>query len=171
MNDIDAENSVVRRVYEPFQSGRLEAWDGVIAEDIRMNSSAQFGVVGLKAVKQWAAAFLSAFAPRIDLVDEILALDRHGNGRAVATVNLNWVHVGDFFGLSPTGRSGTSMENLIMTVRNSLVTRIEVADTTLDLVLYLHERGWPFPHNIEPAPIISGIPRDPHRPVIDLRPK
>ena len=37
---------------------------------------------------------------------------------------------------------------------------MEVADTTLDMGLYLHERGWPLPQNIHPAPIIKGIERD-----------
>ncbi len=68
-----------------------------------------------------------------------------------------------------TGRSGTSIENLIMTVRGGRVVRMEVADTTLDLVLYLHERGWAFPQNIRPVPIIRGIERPPAQPEVDLR--
>jgi hypothetical protein len=48
-----------------------------------------FGNQGIDALKTWAGAFLTAFAPRIDLVDEIHAVDENGNGRAVATLNLN----------------------------------------------------------------------------------
>ena len=49
--------------------------------------------------------------------------------------------------------------NLIMTVRNGKVVRLDVADTTLDLVIYMHERGWVFPQNIRPEPIVRGIER------------
>ena len=61
------------------------------------------------------------------MVDYINAIDAQGNGRAVLTFNLNWKHVKPFFGvLQPTGRTGTSVENLIMTVKNGQVTRIEL---------------------------------------------
>ncbi len=164
------QSNIAREVYDAFQRDELERWDALFTADVVVNSSASFGVVGLDALKQWARGFITAFSPRIDLVDEILALDERGTGRAVATVNLNWTHVGEFFGLAPTGRSGTSIENLIMTVRGGRVVRLEVADTTLDLVLYLHERGWAFPQNIRPVPIIRGIDRDTSQPTVDLRP-
>ncbi|MEM9083215.1 MAG: ester cyclase [Planctomycetota bacterium] len=162
--------SIPRRVYEAFQRGEFDRWDEVIAPDVEMNSSASFGTVGLDKVKAWAGSFLSAFSAQIDLVDEIDAVDASGNGRAVATVNLIWQHTGDFFGLQPTGRSGTSVENLIMTVRNGKVVRMEVADTTLDLVIYMHERGWVFPQNIRPEPIVRGIERRSQHGIVDLRP-
>ncbi len=164
-------DSIPRRVYDAFQRGEFERWDDVIAPDVEMNSSASFGTVGLDNVKTWAGAFLSAFSARIDLVDEIDAVDADGNGRAVATINLKWQHTGEFFGLQPTGRTGTSIENLIMTVRNGRVVRMEVADTTLDLVIYMHERGWIFPQNIRPEPIIRGIDRDGDHGIVDLRPE
>ena len=157
-----------REVYDAFQKGEFERWDALISPDVVTNSSAKFGNKGLDALKTWASAFLTAFSARIDLVDEINAVDESGNGRAVASLNLNWKHTGDFFGLAPTGREGTSIENLIMTVRDGRVTRIEVADTTLDLVIYMHERGWVFPQNIRPTPIIRGVERTPEQDVIDL---
>jgi hypothetical protein len=64
-----------------------------------------------------------------------------------------------FFGVAPTGREGTSVETMLLTVREGLVTRIDVADNTLDLVLYLWDRGWPHPHNIEPDPLVVGVDR------------
>lgn len=121
-------------------------------------------------MKGWAGAFLTGFSPRIDLVDEINAVDEKGNGRAVVIINLNWKHVGDFFGLTPSGREGTSIENLIFTVKDHKITRIEVADTTLDLVIYMHERGWVFPQNIRPVPIVRGVEREISHDLIDLRP-
>jgi ketosteroid isomerase-like protein len=164
-------SSLTRDVYDAFQRGQLDRWDALIADDVVTNSSAKFGTKGRAALKAWANEFLTAFAPRIDLVDEFSAIDAQGNGRAVLSFNLNWKHVRPFFGvLQPTGREGTSLENLIMTVRNGKVTRIEVADTTLDLVIYMHERGWVFPQNIRPEPIIKGIERPLATEAISLKP-
>jgi ketosteroid isomerase-like protein len=165
----NTENTLTRKVYEAFQRGQLDRWDGLFAEDVVTNSSARFGTKGRTALKAWANEFLTAFAPRVDLLDEINAVDAAGNGRAVMTFNLNWKHVKPFFGLQPSGRTGTSIENLIMTVRNGKVVRLEVADTTLDLVIYLHERGWTFPQNIRPTPIVKGIERPVDEPEISLK--
>ena len=113
---------IVLEIYEGFQRGQLDRWDSVIDENVVTNSSARFGTTGLDALKAWANEFVVAFAPRIDLVDYINAIDDNGDGRAVMTVNLNWRHVKPFFGvLQPTGRTGTSIENLIMT--SSICTR------------------------------------------------
>lgn len=161
---------IVLEVYEAFQTGDLDRWDAVIDENVVTNSSAKFGNEGIDALKGWANEFLVAFAPRIDLVDYINAIDKTGNGRAVMTFNLNWQHVKPFFGvMQPTGRTGTSVENLIMTIKNGKVTRIEVADTTLDLVIYMHENGWVFPQNIRPDPIIRGIERESGLPTVSLK--
>lgn len=167
---VPADQTITRQIYEAFQRGQLDRWDALFADDVVTNSSAKFGVQGRAAVKAWANEFLVAFAPRIDLVDEILAIDAQGNGRAVMTFNLNWKHVKPLFGtLQPTGRTGTSIENLIMTVRNGKVVRMEVADTTVDLVNYMYERGWVFPQNIRPVPIVRGIERPVDEPAISLK--
>ncbi|MEO1658442.1 MAG: ester cyclase [Pseudomonadota bacterium] len=151
---------VVFEVYDAFQSGEIDRWDNVLHKDVVINSSASFNNQGIETAKAWANGFLTAFAPRIDLVDYINAIDADGNGRAVVTFNLNWKHVEPFFGtLQPTGREGTSVENMILTVEDGKVTRMEVADTTLDLVIYMHENGWTFPQNIRPEPIIKGVER------------
>ncbi len=160
---------IVREFYDAFQSGELDRFDAIVHPDVVTNSSAAFGTKGVEALKTWAGAFVTAFAPRIDLVDEIHAVDNNGNGRAVATVNLNWKHIGDFFGLTPSGREGTSIENLIMTVRGGKIVRLEVADTTLDLVIYMHQRGWVFPQNIRPEPIVRGVERPADDPPISFQ--
>jgi ketosteroid isomerase-like protein len=154
------QEAFLREIYDAFQRGEFNRWDKVFADDMVTNSSGQFGVKGRAAVKEWANQFVTAFAARVDLVDQIDAIDQNGNGRAVITFNLNWHHVKPFFNVQPTGRSGTSVENLIMTVRNWKVVRMEVADTTLDMGLYLHERGWALPQNVRPVPIVKGIERD-----------
>ncbi|MGR3279706.1 ester cyclase [Acaryochloris marina NIES-2412] len=161
--------NIAREVYDAFQRGEFDRWDAVIHPNVITNSSAKFNNIGLDALKQWADSFLTAFSAKIDLVDEILAVDSNNDGRAVATINLHWKHVGDFFGLTPTGRTGTSIENLIMTIKDGKVIRIEVADTSLDLVIYMHERGWVFPQNIRPIPIIEGVERTPDTPTVDFR--
>lgn len=161
---------IIKEVYEAFQTGQLERWDAVMHKNVVINSSAGFGNTGLDTAKGWANGFLEAFAPRVDLVDYINAINENGDGRAVLTFNLNWKHIKPFFGvLQPTGRAGTSVENMIMTVRNGKVVRMEIADTTLDLVIYMHENGWKFPQNIAPQPIIKGVERSSEQPIIKLR--
>ena len=95
---------------------------------------------------------------RIDLLDEHEALDEDGNGRSFITINLHWKHTGEFYSIPPTGREGTSVETLILTIENNKVTVMGVADMSLDLGIYLHQRGFPIPHNIRPKPIIEGTP-------------
>ena len=62
-------------------------------------------------------------------------------------------------GLAPTGREGTSVETMLMTVRDHKVRRIDVADNTVELPLYLWGRGWPNPHGIRPESIVTGVDR------------
>jgi hypothetical protein len=84
-----------------------------------------------------------------------------GDGhRAFLTVNLNWKHVKPFFGLQPTQREGTSIETFLLTIENDRVTRFYVADNSLDLALYLWERGWPSAHNVRPQEVlVKGVER------------
>jgi hypothetical protein len=155
---IGTENEIAREVYEGFQRVELDRWDAVMAEHVEINSPAGYGMPGLQPLKDWAQAF-ARFAKQIDLVDEHQAIDDEGNGRAFITFNLHWKHDEDFMGFAPTGREGTSVETMLMTVRDHKVTRIDVADNTVELMLYLWARGWPAPHGIRPEPIVSGIDR------------
>ena len=152
------EQSPGRVFYEGFQRAEFERWDGVIAEDVTINSPAGYGMTGLMVLKDWAANF-ARLGYRIDLVDEHLALDNAGNGRGFVTCLLHWKHVADFLGLAPTGREGTSIETMIFTIDNGVITRIDVASNTTDLVIYEYERGWPMPHNVRVDPIVSGVDR------------
>src|SRR5262249_3897475 len=113
---------------------------------------------GLQLFKAWAANFTD-LGYRIDLVDEHLALDDHSDGRGFITFCLHWKHVKEFLGLAPTGREGTSVETMILTIHGGQVTRIDVASNTPDLVLYEWERGWPMPHNVRPPVLIAGVDR------------
>src|SRR5262249_18493346 len=117
-----------------------------------------FGMSGLQVLKDWATNFTD-LAYRIDLVDEHLALDDTGTGRGFITFCLYWKHVKDFLGMAPTGREGTSVETMIMTITDGKVSRIDLAGNTADLVLYEWERGWPLPHNIKPQAIVQGKDR------------
>jgi hypothetical protein len=144
--------------YEAFQRAEFDRWDDVIANDVAINSPAGYGMQGLKLLKDWAGNFVR-LGYRIDLVDEHLAVDERGNGRGFVTCLLHWKHVDDFLGLAPTGREGTSVETMILTLRGGVVTRIDVASNTPDLVIYEYERGWPMPHNIRPPALVEGIDR------------
>jgi hypothetical protein len=152
------EQSPGRVFYEGFQRAEFERWDGVIAGDVTINSPAGRGMTGLTVLKDWAANF-ARLGYRIDLVDEHLALDNAGNGRGFVTCLLHWKHVADFLGLAPTGREGTSIETMIFTIDNGVITGIDVASNTTDLVIYEYERGWPMPHNVRVDPIVTGVDR------------
>lgn len=89
-----------RQIYTGFNERRLELWDEVISPEVELRSTVGSQPVrGIEPLKAWAAAFQTEFKPRLDLVDEI-----YGVNRAVIAVNLVWQHVGEFFGLAPTGR-------------------------------------------------------------------
>jgi hypothetical protein len=153
-----AQGTLTREVYEAFQRVELNRWDAVIATDVLINSPAGYGLRGLALLKEFATGF-AELGYRIDLVDEHLALDERGTGRGFITINLHWKHTKDFGGLAPTGREGTSVETMLLTVERHKVVRIDVADNTADLVLYLWDRNWPLPHNLTPQPLVVGIDR------------
>jgi hypothetical protein len=150
--------ALTREIYEGFQRVEFDRWDAVIAEDVAINSPAGYGMSGLQLLKDWAAGFVR-LGKQIDLVDQHQALDDQGNGRGFITFNLHWKHDEDFMGLPPTGREGTSVETMLLTFRDHKVTRIDVADNTVELPLYLWRRGWPNPHGIRPEPIVTGVDR------------
>jgi SnoaL-like domain len=150
--------TITREWYDAFQRGELDRWDAIIADDVLINSPAGYGMKGLEVLKEWAENF-TRLGYRIDLMDEHLALDDAGNGRGFVTCLLHWKHDADFYGLAPTGREGTSIESMIMTIVENEIVRIDVADNTLDLVIYLWGRGWPMPHNVSPEAIVEGVDR------------
>ncbi len=163
MNDStsSSEPSLTRELYDSFQRVQLDRWDAIIAADVLVNSPAGMGMVGLPGLKAWAEAFAGGLARQIDLVDEHLALDARGNGRGFITFNLHWKHAQAFFGLQPTGREGTSVETLLLTIREGRITRIDVADNSMDLALYLWDRGWNHPHDVRPPALVTGVDRRP----------
>jgi hypothetical protein len=139
-------------IYEGFAQGQLDRWDAIIHPDVLINSPAGRDIVGREALKAWVQAFISAFRPRVDLLDHYVAGDR-----ALLTINLHWTHNGSpFFGIEPTGKSGTSVETLILRSNDGLVTHFDVADNSLDLAIYLHEQGMALPRSVTPPALISG---------------
>ena len=48
---------------------------------------------------------------------------------------------------------------MLLTIQAHQVVRIDVADNTLDLGIYLWERNWPARHNVRPEPLVVGIDR------------
>jgi hypothetical protein len=152
-------STLTRELWDAFQRVDLDRWNAIVDANVLTNSPGGFGIRGLPALKEWARSFAGSLAYQIDLVDEHLALDVTGHGRGFITFNLHWKHDQDFMGLSPTGREGTSVESLLLTINDNKITQIEVADNTLDLALYLWDRGWPHAHNIRPKPIVRGVDR------------
>jgi len=152
------EPTITREFYEAFQRVEFGRWDAIVAEDVLVNSPAGFGMRGLQTFKEFATQFTD-LGYRIDLVDEHVALDDRGTGRGFFTFCLNWKHTKDFGGLSPTGREGTSVETLIFTIAEHQITRMDVADNTLDLAIYEWQRGWPVPQSVHPDPLVIGVDR------------
>jgi SnoaL-like domain len=153
-----SESTLTRELYEAFQRVEFDRWDAIISDDVLLNSPAGRDVRGLKVLKDFAVQFTD-LGYRIDLIDEHLAMDQQGNGRGFITFMLNWKHTKNFGGLVPTGREGTSVETMLLTIRNHKIVRIDVADNTLDLAIYEWERGWAIPHNVRPEPIVVGVDR------------
>lgn len=148
--------SMIREIYEGFQRGEFDRWDDLIASDVILDSPALVdSVQGLNALKNWAGEFLKALKPRIDLVDEF-----EGDGhRAFFTITINWKHVEPFFDIKPTGREGTSVEAIVLTIKDGKVVYWYVAAASVDLAVYMWERGWTSGHNKQPKPIKLGIER------------
>jgi hypothetical protein len=68
-------------------------------------------------------------------------------------------HTADFGWLAPTGREATSLETALLTIVEQRIPRVDVANSTLDLAIYLCERGWPIPHNVRPDTVVTGVDR------------
>lgn len=153
LDAISQSERIGRQIYKGFNERNLDLWDEVIATDVEVRSTVgTMPIIGLEALKNWAAQFQSGFQPRLDLVDEI-----YGVNRSTIAVNLNWKHDKQFFQLEPTGRIGTSIEYFILWITDGKVTRFWVADHTMDLTMYLiRERGMHYPQNFVPEPIIRG---------------
>lgn len=153
LDAISQSERIARQIYKGFNERNLDLWDEVIATDVEVRSTVgTMPMIGLEALKGWAAQFQSGFQLRLDLVDEIYAVNR-----ATIAINLNWKHDKQFFHLEPTGRIGTSIEYFILWITDGKVTRFWVADHTMDLTMYLiRERGMHYPQNFIPEPIIRG---------------
>jgi hypothetical protein len=150
--------SITREWYDAFQRAEVDRWDAIVAEDVLINSPAGYGMRGLEGLKEFAEGFIG-LGKRIDLVDEHLALDDQGTGRGFVTFCLHWSHTDDFAGLTPTGREGTQIETAIFEIVENEIVRLDVGDNTLDLSLYLWERNYPMPHNVDPEAIVVGVDR------------
>ena len=148
-----SDSSITLQIYKGFSQNRLDLWDAVIHPDVKSNSPAGRNIDGIAALKRWNQSFIDAFRPRTDLIDHFVAGDR-----GLVTINLHWKHDGGpFNGIAPTGKSGTSVDNFILRIENSLVTRWDVADGSLDLAIYLHDEGLKMPTFVEPPALIKGV--------------
>ena len=139
-------------IYYGFALQQFDRWDGIVHPDVKSNSPAGRGIVGLQTLKDWNKAFHAAFRPRVDLIDHFIAGDR-----GLVTVNLHWKHDGGpFKGIAPTGKSGTSVESFLLRLKEGQVTQWDVADNSLDLAMYLHDQGFPLPTFVTPPALIKG---------------
>jgi hypothetical protein len=139
-------------IYEGFAHNQTERWNSIVHADVATNSPAGRDIFGREALQDWIKAFHGAFELRVDLIDHYLVGDR-----GMVTVNLHWQHNrASFFGIEPTGQSGTSIESFILQLKDGLVTHFTVADQSLDLAIYLHEQGMEMPSRATPPALIAG---------------
>jgi hypothetical protein len=99
-----ATDRITKELYDAFQKLELDRWDGIVANDVLINSPAGRDLRRIEILKSWAKEFGGGFAYQIDLVDEHLAVDDQENGRGFITFNLHWKHAKEVFGLKPTER-------------------------------------------------------------------
>jgi len=96
------EKGVVRKFYEVFNTGDLDAADGVVAVNYD-NHSVPGQRIGLEGFKQAVRSFRTAFPDLRITIEEELA-----EGDIVATRTLNrGTHRGEFQGIAPTGKPVT----------------------------------------------------------------
>lgn len=152
MTATDADAGLTMEIYKGFALNQTERWDAVVHPDVTANSPAGRDIAGRGTLQGWIKAFHEAFDLRVDLLDHYLAGDR-----GLVTVNLHWTHDrAPFFGIEPTGQSGTSIETFLLRLKDGVVTQFNVADQTLDLAVYLHEQGMELPTRVTPAALIAG---------------
>jgi len=143
---------LTKEIYEGFALNQTDRWDAVVHPDVIANSPAGRDIAGRAALQDWIKAFHEAFELRVDLIDQYVAGDR-----GLVTVNLHWMHNrAPFFGIEPTGQSGTSIETFLLGLTDGRVTRFTVADQSLDLAIYLHEQGMEMPSRVTPPALIKG---------------
>jgi predicted ester cyclase len=152
MSAQNTESGLTMEIYEGFKLNETERWDAFVHSNVVTNSPAGRDIVGREALQDWIKAFHEAFDLRVDLIDHYLVGDR-----GLVTVNLHWKHDrASFFGIDPTGQSGTSIESFILQLQDGLVTHFTVADQSLDLAIYLHEQGMEMPSRATPPALIAG---------------
>lgn len=143
---------IAKEIYEGFALNQTDRWDAIVHPDVITNSPAGRDIVGRDALKGWIKTFHRAFELRTDLIDHYVLGDR-----GLVTINLHWTHNrGPFFGLQPTGQSGTSVESFLLGLDDGLITSFTVADQSLDLAIYIHEQGMEMPRRVTPPALIKG---------------
>ncbi len=102
--DGETRKTLVAELYQAFGSGGVDLLDDMIASDFVDRSPSPGQARGIEGVKQVIAGFRTAFPDGAIVPQELLA-DRD---KVVARVTLTGTHVGDFFGLPPSGKAVTA---------------------------------------------------------------
>jgi steroid delta-isomerase-like uncharacterized protein len=101
--EIDAK-AIAHRWTELWNAtGDLAIIDELVAPEFVSHSAPPGLPPGPAGVKAWVQIFRSAFADLYSVVDDVIA----EGDRVVERFHAGGTHRGDFFGIPPTGRSGT----------------------------------------------------------------
>lgn len=98
--DAETRKGMVADIYRVYETGELQRLDDVIAADVVDRSPAPGQVQGLSGYKQLVGQFRAAFPNGRIEPEELLA----DGDKVVAKVKLSGTHVGEFFGLEPSGK-------------------------------------------------------------------
>lgn len=98
--DAETRKSLVADIYRVYETGEVQRLDDVIAGDVVDRSPAPGQVQGLSGFKQLVGQFRAAFPDGRIEPEELLA----DGDKVVAKVRLTGTHVGEFFGLAPSGK-------------------------------------------------------------------
>jgi hypothetical protein len=99
--DTEANNAVVRELYDIFNTGDLSGFDAIVAADVVDHDAAPGQATGIEGFKQAFGGYIAGF-PGINVtIDDLIA---EGDLIAARTTAFG-THTGTFAGLPPTGTS------------------------------------------------------------------
>ena len=99
--------AMVSRAFELVNSGKLDDWDEVYAQDVKYHGAAGVEIQGLSYLKEYINQFLVAFPDLQATLELIIAEGDLVTARVVG----NGTHRGEFAGIPATGKQITIAGN------------------------------------------------------------
>jgi steroid delta-isomerase-like uncharacterized protein len=130
---LEDNKAVIRRLYDAFSTGDLNALDGVFAADAVDHTPIEGQAPGVEGFKQRIASFRTSFPDVIFTVEAMIA----EGGMVAERLTLRGTHGGEFMGISSTGKQVTvSMMSFNVLADGKIVERWRLIDNS-DLIQQL----------------------------------